>query len=105
MDGLSPLLRSYLETKGLDSFDVQGAEVDLTPDELNDFHVVVGLEGSLYEDLSRMPFKTVGIEWNLVRDLDGLDRERGDALLLEVQQELSTRIRELMEILRGEDAA
>ena len=101
---LAQLTRSFLESRGLDSLEIEKVESAVTPDELNDFHIIVGLEGTLHEDLDEIPFKTVALDWDLVRDIEDLDRERAEAVLVEFQREFSARFRELMEVIRGKDA-
>ena len=104
-DALDPACARFLDRN---SFGVEGlapSPLDLPLEELGDFHVIVNLEHGQEAPLPGIPFHTVLLQWDVGPAPAGLDRERADALIEQAHKELSARIRDLMELLRGEGAA
>jgi phosphate transport system protein len=93
--GLSQDLMTFLETRGLSVAERGPRSLrDVTDQELREQHVIVVLEGAVTDYLDDIPFHTAVQEWGLgeVADMETLYRE------------LAPRIRDLMEVLRGEGA-
>ena len=67
---------------------------DVTHQELTDKHVIVCLDGEINEFLDVVPFHTAVLSWDMgeVSDVENLYRE------------LAPRIRDLIELMRGEGA-
>ena len=103
-DSLDPACARFLDGNG---FEVEGLKprlLDLPLEELGDYHVIVNLEQGQEAPLPGIPFHTVLLDWGVGPAPAGLDRQRTDALYEQAHKEISTRIRELMETLRGEGA-
>jgi hypothetical protein len=68
------------------------------------FHVIIGLEEKAREMIGEIPYKTVFLDWDLgpcpfgEGDPDAVER------LEEIYREVSSRLRDLMEVLRGPEA-
>ena len=94
-----PAYLAFLESKGLG----QGADtpkrLPTTHDELDDYHVIINLDRGIREHLAALPFKTVLLDWDLIPE-GPVDEET----LVATYQDLSLRVRELMERLRGPEA-
>jgi phosphate transport system protein len=93
--GLSEDLVSFLGDRGM-SVATMGprALTDVTHLELGEKHLIVCLEGGVSDYLDRVPFHTAVLEWDLGQDAD----------METLYRELAGRIRDLMELLRGEGA-
>ena len=102
-DSLEQRCASFLDRRGYDIQTLHPRRLDMTHDELGDFHVVVSLDGNLRERAA-IPYSTVYLEWDLGPKPDALDQERAEELLEELHRDLGHRIGELMGILRGQDA-
>jgi len=94
----------FLDSHGFSVEDLKPTLLDLPVEELGDYHVIVNLGQGKEAPLPGVPFHTVLLDWDVGPSPVDLDQERADALIEEVHKELSTRIRELMEQLRGEGA-
>lgn len=93
--GLSQDLQDFLNSRGLSAADRGPRPLsDVTHLELADVHLIVCLEGEINDYLDSVPFHTSVQQWDLgeTLDMEGLYRE------------LALRIRDLMELLRGEGA-
>ena len=101
-EALDPHFTAFCDQKSLDASGVQPRQIPSTHEELDDFHVIVNLGTGLREKLADRPFKTVLLDWDVVPE-DGATID--DALLEETYKQITYRIRELMETLRGEDAS
>jgi phosphate transport system protein len=100
-DQVRPALVQLLDAKGVDTSGLAPAPLPKSRDALDDFHLVVGLEGSLRDHLAVLPFRTVLLDWNLPEaEADATSPEALEA----AWRQISVRVRGLMEQLRGEDA-
>jgi protein-tyrosine-phosphatase len=101
-EALDERLVTFLDRHG---HDVRAAHPDPMPedrDTINDFHVIVDLDGGLAEHLGRVPFHTVLVRWDLADTGEGVpDDERLEA----IYKHLAHEVRGLMETLRGESAS
>ena len=79
---------------GIDLSRAWPTELDTLRDQLDEFHVIIGLSPAAREKVGRVPFHTTLLIW----DIDG----KGSAE--EVWRQASPKIRELLELLRGEKA-
>lgn len=104
-EGLQPALEKFLLDNGLDGQTRKPQLLDYTAEELGTFHVIVGLHPDAFEQLPEIPFHTVFTEWDVGEIPDDLDLERTVAHLEEAYKDLTPRIRELIETLRGEEAS
>ena len=66
------------------------------------FHVIVGLDDESREKVGELPYKTVFLNWDVGPcPFDDGGTERAE----EMYREIASHLRELMQILRGVDAA
>ena len=101
---VNPACARFLEGNGYDADNLEPTALDLPVEELADYHVIVNLQHGEEAPLPGIPFHTVLVDWDVGPTPAGLDRERADALIEEAHKEISTRVRDLMEQLRGEGA-
>lgn len=101
---LDPACARFLDGNGFEVDDLKPTALDLPVEELGDYHVIVNLQSGEAAPLPGIPFHTVLIDWDVGPAPAGLDGERADALLEQAHKEISTRIRDLMEQLRGKGA-
>ena len=103
-DDLDPGCARFLDRNGVSVADLRPARLDLPVEELADYHVIVNLEEDREAPLPDIPFHTVLLDWEVGPPPNGLDQERADALIEEAHKQIATRVRDLMEQLRGEGA-
>ena len=101
-EALDPRLNALCEETSLDCSGLQPRAIPATHDELDNYHVIVNLGTELRERLADHPFKTLLLDWDLLPAADvPVDAATVDA----VHRDISVKVRELMETLRGEDAS
>ena len=91
---LDPKYVAFARQAGLDLGKSWPTSLETLRDQLDEFHLVVGLDPDTRDKLGRVPFHTTVLVWPL-KPADGPEA---------VHRELAPRIRELMEKLRGEQA-
>lgn len=84
----------FADAKGLDLDTTIPATFDDIREHVSDFDLVIDLDGSVREHIKKIPFHTTLLRWPLT---DRNDPEK-------VHQQLVSRTKDLMEILRGDDA-
>jgi protein-tyrosine-phosphatase len=95
---------AFLDQFGLDHREAKPKPLDISPQELAELHVIVGLQGNPKPYFPSIPFHTTCLEWDLGDLPNGLEGEEAKRRLEEIYRELSLQIQELMELLRGEGA-
>ncbi|MCG8015552.1 MAG: phosphate signaling complex protein PhoU [Candidatus Thiodiazotropha sp. 'RUGA'] len=94
-------LATFLESKGIDYSQAGINSLDqLTEKEISEQHVIVSLQGNIETYLPKLPFHTSALEWELGEIPHDEDSHDFDHLY----HQLAVLIRDLMELLRGEDA-
>ena len=101
---LNPAMVDFLENHGINlAVSARPSPVDMTPLQLTTQHVIVSLQGPVKSYFDQIPFHTTPLEWDV-----GPAPESGDAAgvqrLEELYRDMAVQIRDLMEILRGEEA-
>ena len=96
-------LPEFLDARGMDASNALPKALDLTPTELSTFNVVVGLSGPVSDYIQRLPFQTTALNWHLTSVPEGRSCSQED--YENIHRELSVLIKDLMTLLRGEDAA
>jgi phosphate transport system protein len=103
-DSVKPEALPFFESHGLDSGSLEPKPVPDLSAEPKHYHVIIGLDEKAGEMLGEIPYKTVFLNWDLgpcpfsEGDPDALVKLEG------MYREVSTRMRDLMIILRGPDA-
>ncbi len=99
---LSPGLAEFLDSLGMSVASAKPERLDLTPAELNRFHVIVSLQGPARSYIANPPFKTTLLNWELAsipdKEADGAQNYE------KIHRELSVRIKDVMNLLQGEGA-
>lgn len=94
----------FLAAKGVDVSNAATSAIDFTEHELAELHLVVSLQGPVKGYIEQLPFHTSGIEWEVGTERLASGQSPDDDTLITLYRELGSRIRELMHLLRGEDA-
>ena len=92
---LDPAYRSFAETVGLDLSKSWPSDLSTLNEQLDQFDLIICLGEGTRSHLSRVPFHTTAIEWPI--DVN--------TTIDVVYRQLTPKIRELMEQLRGEQAS
>ncbi len=102
---IAPALVTFLQERGIDLGDEAPQALELSKQELADYHVIVGLEGPAKSYLDEVPFHTTLLDWDLGGTpgtlADDQMRQRYEALYREIAVQVSN----LMTTLRGEEAS
>ena len=85
----------FAQTVGIDLFKAWPTPLASLSEQMDEFHLVVGLLRDAREHTGRLPFHTTMLVWDI-------DTSAGPE---SVYRQITPRIRELMEILRGEQAS
>jgi phosphate transport system protein len=99
---LNPALVAFLDQRNLRLAAAGPERLNLTPLELAGQHLVISLEGPVKSYFSNIPFHTTPLQWDLAPP--PTEEAAIEGWLDEIYRDLATRIRDLMETLRGEDA-
>ena len=100
---LSSGLPDFMDSHGLDISKARPKPLDMTPAELHRFHVIVSLKDPVASYMENIPFQTTALNWELssVPEACACSEEDYES----IHRELSVRIKDLMMLLRGEDAS
>jgi len=99
---MSSGLAEFMDSHGMDSSGAGPEAYDLTQTELNSYHVVVSLQQPVSAYIDRIPFQTTVLNWQLNSVPDACACEEKD--YESIHRELSVLLKDLMVMLRGEDA-
>ena len=80
--------------------DTTPREADTSREALSDYHVIVGLNQKVMKSIGKIPFRTSALNW-MKLDVPGEENQEAWEALYKT---LALQIRELMELLRGEEA-
>ncbi len=101
---LEPGLVRFLERHGLVSGAAETTALDPDPHKVAKYDVVVSLKGPVSDYLPQQPFRTVFLDWDVGDLPEGLAATESEDRYTEMYREIAARVRDLMEILRGEGA-
>jgi len=96
-------LSEFMDSRGMDVSKAKPKAYDLTPAELNRFHVVVSLKAPVTSYMEKIPFQTTALNWNLTSVPEDCACSEQD--YESIHRELSVLVKDLMLLLRGEDAS
>jgi phosphate transport system protein len=96
-------LKDFMDSHGMDISKAKPKPLDMTPAELNRFHVIVSLKGPVSSYIEWLPFQTTALKWELSSMPEGCTCSNED--YENIHRELSVLIKDLMLLLRGEDAS
>jgi phosphate transport system protein len=100
---LSPRLVEFLDGNGVDTRDLEPRLFQPLEEVSPHYHVVVGLDPEVVEAVGKPPFRTVFLHWD-IGGRPANDKDRTEERLTEIYRDLGSRVRGLMETLRGPDA-
>jgi phosphate transport system protein len=103
-DELSPTLLGFMERKGHTLERAVASSMATTVHELNDYHVVVSLNGEVRERLEELPFSTIFLRWDVGACPEDMKAPDAEEQLDDIYRALAGHIEDLMVELRGEDA-
>jgi phosphate transport system protein len=92
---LSSEMKDFLVERGLPEEDLTTEQLAVTEHDLDDFFVIVGLNGKVEDYISKVPFHTSALNWEVPEGAD----------LTETYRVLHEQIRGLMTLLAGENAS
>ncbi len=102
-EALAPELTSLASELSLD---VTGPEsLPGSIEDLERFHVIVGLTPDVRRRLAGIPYSTAFVQWDVPRLADAASAAELPTKLREMSHELSNQIHDLMTTMRGEDAS
>jgi phosphate transport system protein len=98
---LSADMAEFMNRHGYDFSGLHPQALDLSPNDLEELHVIVSLRGPVSDYIEEIPFHTVDIEWDLPDpSVGGVEKKDWE----EIYQHLLVNTRQLMETLRGKEA-
>ena len=101
---LEPDLLGFLETHGLAPGAIATKALEPEASKVARYDVVVSLQGKVSTYLPQQPFRTVFLDWDVGTPPEGLGTAEAKERYVEMDREISVRVRDLMETLRGEGA-
>ena len=100
--GVQPQVLDFMAEHGLDGEPFAPMAVPTEHDDLVDYDLIVCIEGEARERIENLPFRTVLLHWRL----DGYDPQQlldAEGIQI-VQEELSVKLHDLMNLLAGDEA-
>ena len=101
-DRMHPGMVEFMNHHGYSFTDLRPQALNLLPDELENLHVIVSLNGPAVDHIPDIPFHTVDLEWDLPAPPP--NGQGDDKDWAEIYEHLLLNIRRLMETLRGKEA-
>lgn len=103
-DGPAPGLEKFMEEHGLLTGRITTQAVDPSPERIANYDVVVSLEGGIEDYVTHQPFRTVFLEWDIDSVPADVSAEEASKHYPVIYREVMVHVRELIEILSGEEA-
>lgn len=94
-EDIDPAYQRFAQTVGIDLAKAWPASLTTVRDQLDEYHLIIGLDRQSRQQVGKLPFHTIMLVW----DVDANSGPEG------VYRQLAPRVRELMEHLRGEQAS
>ena len=102
---VKPEVLRFLEQNGYDCDGVEPTALTAASRPLADYHVIISLQGDPRPHLSEIPFHTVLLEWDVGNCAEAVSTEQIEQAVGETRREITSRLVQLMETLRGEGAS
>jgi len=101
-NAVNPDMKDFLASLSIDLGNARPTEVETARQDLASYHVIVSLQGPIQDLISAdIPFRTAVLEWDVGAIPEADDSPAYEALY----SEMALQVRELMILLRGEEAA
>lgn len=98
-------MQEFLDGHGVSvADDVKPAPIDTSTLALANHHVIVSLEGPVKSYFDLVPFHTVPLEWDVGPSPSSADAAANNKRLEDLYRDIAVQVRDLMELLRGEQA-
>ena len=95
-------MKEFMESLSIDLGSAKPIQIGASRQDLADYHVIVSLQGPVQNLIAaRIPFRTAVLEWDVGNIPEADDSPAYEA----IYSEIALRVRELMILLRGEEAA
>jgi phosphate transport system protein len=101
---LKPGLFNFMETHGLVLGPIETKALEPDVHRIAKYDVVVSLQDPVSAYLPQQPFRTVFLDWEVGVPPEGLNEAETNKRYSELYREITVRVRDLIETLRGEEA-
>jgi len=101
---VNPAVVQFMTEHGVDLSSATPVALDMTHHELAEKHFIVSLQGPVRDLVPQIPFHTTGLEWDVGPISTGEQESLSTEELQMLYRQLATHVRDLVGILRGEDA-
>lgn len=102
---LKPGLMDFMQAQGLALGPIEAKVVKPDPHKAAKFDVVVSLQGETSNYFPSQPFRTVFLDWDVGQLPEDASETECNDRYTEMYREITVRVRDLMETLRGEEAS
>ncbi len=102
-DKIDPVLLGFMERKGHSLENAVASSMATTLHELNDYHVVVSVNGDVRDHIDKVPFSTIFQRWRVGECPADMAAPEAEAQLDAIYRALAGKLEDLMVTLRGED--
>jgi phosphate transport system protein len=99
-DGLNANMATFMQERGYNLTDLAPRQLDTSRESLAEYHVIVGLHKKVLKAVVKIPFRTSALNWKDVKVPQTNDPEAWETL----HKTLALHIRELLTLLRGDEA-
>ncbi len=100
-DSLDSNMVAFMQGRGFDLAETTPRKLTSSREALSEYHVIVGLNQRVLEAIGKIPFRTSALNWQDLEVPADDDTEAWESLY----KNLALQIRELMELLRGDEGA
>jgi phosphate transport system protein len=101
---VNPAVVQFMTEHGVDLSGATPVAIDMTHHELAEKHFIVSLQGPVRDFVPQIPFHTTGLEWDVSPISVAKQESTSTEELQMLYRQLATHVRDLVGILRGEDA-
>ena len=99
-DKLNADMVSFMQERGFNLSAMSPSQLDTSRESLAEYHVIVGLHKKVLKTVVKIPFRTSALNWKDVDVPDSDDTQAWESL----HKTLALHIRELLTLLRGDEA-
>jgi len=100
-ENLNPDMVSFMQERGFNLSNLSPQQLDTSRESLAQYHVIVGLHKKVLQAVVKIPFRTSALNWKDVNVPENNDPQAWESL----HKTLALNIRELLTLLRGDEAA
>jgi phosphate transport system protein len=97
-----PLMSELVGQRGVDLSDESPRALTPVEGELDEYHVIISLEGAVTDYLESIPFHTTALEWDLGRAPEP-GASDAEETWDRIYRDLSVRLRDLVELMHGDE--